>query len=965
VSRLTVGLLLGLLVLSLVPQGTAPTAGNRPPTAVAGPDQIVPSSPPPPYTASPQIIVNLTATSSWDPDCPDTSCLKDTWTVLNYTAGCPDIAPTFKSNGHLMEKFPSPNISGQGTAKCYYRINVHITDGSLTSDDQVNVTVLHDPAIGSDYLPTFGPKPSIALGLPPSTKPLKTVDIIADHGKNITFTANGVSDDQSVLGVQVFLTAQHNTSHVLFVGLTKVLVTSTNPEVSNWFGKLAVDTPDLVADNGDETYDVTAVAYDNQGGKVTIPAGAYSLEVTAGDAGSPPTIIIPALNNAPALTADPCFPASPPPTNQRVTYALGVGQILTPQITGLIPQDIDVVNDTGPIPDLYRANPLIGLWKVTYQNCIIAADGSAVYGTETALPQPFHMNLDTLFQGNQDVAIRAYDRVNAFSTGITTVVVRLLTDTGPPTFIIVPPANVTYQGVPFHFTAYVHDSVATTVTLHVNEIGRNATTGRHIAYDNRTTAYEPTLVLQDGTLVEPPAFGPHGFEVTLPPLSSMAAVDPRQQHGPCVYLFATGNGAGYNMLFNPADGRAYPLLSSAGATGGTLAYTIDSNRNDIADPGEATIGGKVGSTTQVQGQNQCTPPSLALQSFFGQATQVFTFTLTRTVVNSTGYSITIEDNVFNHFGQEIYVYHGANGVLAASRLAGTLNTFRATSDVQIADVHVAPGPYLPGDHVQVDVLVRQNSTLLPPPCIAVNVTQREAGAGGTYRISNKTTPPLWPANQSPAQTLCANGQPCFVNLQPCISPTEATVSFARPDPAHPLDVGFGPGVHVLFYDAQPPELVSESANDTVNNVGSAHFEVFLGKVVDNRTSPPATYYIRAQGVFAAGGGLPMLTGGAVAVDATGNVTNRYDLKLNLSRYDFTVRSGTNVTHLYWDAQEHHDATTGAACTAGAPNCRAITFVNFSNPSSATRGSPVVSPFVVLVVALTGLALARRRDPAPS
>src|SRR5262249_42618831 len=149
----------------------------------------------------------------------------------------------------------------------------------------------------------------------------------------------------------------------------------------------------------------------------------------------------------------------PPAPKQRISLALGHGDTLRPVVLASQP-DIPV---SPPFP-----NPNLMLWKLTYQTCKETSTGPA-YGPEKPLEDPsvayghgnvFYLSLDTLFQGDQDVALRAYDRQGA----VNTTAFHLVTATALPTFLVtfngetVRPA-VVYQDIPFQLNVLVHSRV--------------------------------------------------------------------------------------------------------------------------------------------------------------------------------------------------------------------------------------------------------------------------------------------------------------------------------------------------------------------------------------------------------------------------------------------------------------------------------------------------------------------------
>jgi len=1012
--------LMALLALSAVPTGTSgPVTNQRPHLLVNGPPPVVPESlagcnpPGPPLSDCSPIFLNFN--QSWDPDPQDPANF--TWDLRwSYiTPGCPALEPAgaypvaaSPPGGFLKVMttdtppawmwgqfliYASKNLPPQ-VDRCLYNVFVTLDDHHASPGftppypyccDYANITVTvthtNQPPAFSTGAFRFG----MALASSATFSKNLTVDMISNEGDTVLFAIPDATDDKEVVSAQTVLDLQPNNPsdppHRIRVAMQKVQTTQGvdagdppgTPEISTWEGALPVDTPDLV----EGTYDAWAQVFDGDGHNATYGIGNSTLQVDANDVlgPSPPLILLNRNEPASNLPTD-CFTGGsdphmvvPPAPRSRISLGLGKGDTLRPIIQATLGGGED--------------NPNQLLWKVTYQTCKETATGPA-YGPEVPLEDPsqvftghtnlFYLSLDTLFQGDQDVALRAYDRTG----GVNGTAFHLVTATDIPRFMVAfgdqvqrPP--IVYQGIPFRMAVLVHDRIDAAVSLHVDPLG----------VQNLTTARDPSTPWVSVARV--PALGS----------PSVTAVD--LGDGRCGYAYdADGNGL-LDTVFDPQAMRTLPLLATASAARTYNDYVIDANADGLIGRAEVRLPGRSGGG--LARANQCVDPGQgsAMHAFMvANETQVFAYNLTSNLLGTGHYRLAIRDLVFNRYADPVdsftYMYAGRPQSWT-STLTGAFETVRALLDARVRPLEVPKTPLLPGDPFWLNATIEQHGQGTPEPRSPLLVRVGEAGQfdkNGTapcpapspfprltvvVRCTMVLPPEFSPLAGFYNRTLNAPplGLPCPQSTDPihvavvCVQrPT--VVQYGGHDLEPNLHVALPAGPHTLTVSAIP---VSPSVNDTdlSNNVASTHgFEIYAGKVVQGtvdafgNTTSGKEYYIRADAT-----GRILAKNGAVAVDGNGTVTGQYDLMLvqnGTLRYTFSPDGG--ATTLWWDPGARHDVVKDR-CSFGAGSThdctRPITVIPLSRkpkPSTSTKASPGLEPLLPLLAAVAAAAVGLRR-----
>lgn len=947
----------------------------------------------------------------------------------------------------------APIIADAHVTRCHYAITVTINDGhgafntnNCCAQSRINITVLNDaepprfdcpagtsnqcdPAALTVYTlnramagppPTLGPKARAKVNLADD----RSIAGQPNRGY-IWFEAHNVTDDKSVATLEVYLDLldeQDNVKHRIVVPLQKDCDDPLRPAVSSdcypyaqgaermtWNGSLPVDTPELIVGS----YQVWARAFDRDGLNTSFPMGKVTLEVESPDGdchpllasgGIPPCIKL----NRPQVASNipsACFAgeANPrmnvlPLPRERLSFALGHGETLRPQIQGPYPPDIEP--GTNPPRPYFFTNPNLLLWKVTYQTCIEAdvqpgqcggkptATRCALYGPEIPLESPYFMALDTLFNAatpiDQDVALRAYDRLGR----VNGTAFHLVTDTQLPTYLVDVPAT-NYQGIPFQFNVLVHDRVDTELSLHIDEFeeGRdldNLTTSCHLVQGACTAQSPPqgNVTLASGATV-----GVLNV-VRVPRLGMAVGYDMTGQHdrsADCAFLFdANGDGLLDSILEPRTLVVSGKLLATQSAEGEYNDYIVDADGNGELTPGETLIvGSPNGRPAEAEKCNRNAFSSPAVQQFLrNDATQVYSYTLTRNTLGNTSYRLGIKDLVFNNYAAP-YCDPDCSGVDANSTLVGSFTTVRALVDASIQNFTVSPGPFLPGDAVWLNVTLEQRSPQRPEPQapMLLVVDSFDRLANGTLDCPQ--------AELAPTGRVAARCQvvtpDSFVFLQPylqaffgantkdtstgCPNPSdpvhEFTVCIQRPNRADRLAlVPYGPGQHTVAAFVNVFESVEDT--DMGNNIQMASFEVYGGKVIHGTadvrgkaTGSSKEYYIRMGER-----GFPTLEDGVVRLAADGSVQATYDLNYsaeNDRQYRFTV----DGTELYWNPTGKlsvDPSVCGMPSNSTALCTRPITVIPVAKATTTTtKPSPDAAALLPIVLALAAMAMRRRDD----
>ena len=933
-----------------VPENRAPHALLGQPQSTA--DSLAPcQSTPTVYTGCRLVYLNFN--QSWDPDLEGFK-FTITYTTAPVSTECTFLSPFIPTGNFGEFVVIAPIIEDPHIAKCVNTLQVVLDDGhgpdnppnnppnNCCATGFVDVTILN-----GNEPPKFDCNPetgacvgtALAVGSPTSltslTAPLSEtkakVNLVLDRGLSIPFTAYNVQDDRETVTMEVYVAIINQVgfiSHYLVVPMHKCgpyltgghadpycpkALTApidrkccvngpSETEVSDWVGFLPVDTRELVVGS----YVAFAKADDANGGTTWSPFEMIEIEVESvagGNCGppcidiNPPVYLTPGYFFQNRQVGVPhnglCFPFAGPPEQYRETFALGHGETLRPIITAPTPPADEVDPSTGQPYQL--TDPSLLLRKVTYQTCSEVALGSnanrtAVYGDETPIQSPYYVGLDTLFSGDtdQEVAIIAYDRLG----GINYVVVRVITDTTQPPYLIQRP-ETTYRDVPFQFSILVHDRLFTEVSLHITDYEgatdfERRSTSETPYITNVTVPNQPWLKLLNCGLNKTKCDVGQLSVTTVPTLAGAIRYDIGGKHdftSPCSYLVDFNADKRLDFVFDPVSlSVKYPLLQKSGS-GGFTDYVVDTNQDFSVGSTEEVIKGAVNGTVQDSDKCVLAFGSDAAAAFLNaDDTQVFSYTLTRHQLGNASYRVGIRDIAFNNDAAPAYDFTypaGCKGKachLYNSTLTGQFTTDRALVDASVTELNVSAGPILVGDPVWVNATVRQGSKQVPEPhaimvfgiddaerfaCLdkvlqAANLTdvpascqplqQRVAACPGT---SNSTVPlqnvatkcySLMPASFA--------GQGSFLRLAlglpgppvagdcPAASDTNHTfnVCSQRPDFSLPegsrdreLRLPYAPGPHRI----QGRVFVTASVNDTVssNDYKEASFEVYLGRVV--------------------------------------------------------------------------------------------------------------------------------------
>jgi hypothetical protein len=547
-----------------------------------------------------------------------------------------------------------------------------------------------------------------------------------------------------------------------------------------------VNHPDLVSDRSGAgvTYRVELEALDHSGLRVSEP-NAESLAVKVKVA----NIIQGVATFGETLPAKArptgCFPGVP----RAPAQAVGRSTVLRPEIFF---EDVTVEDQAdgvlaGMVPDLL-------LWKVTYQSCL-ESDGQRAVGPEVRLKSPYGLDIDSLFDGDQDVMVSFYDRMD----NITRIVVPIVKDLQRPVFFVDFP-NVTYQGIPFQFKVYVQDRLDTSVRLFIDSV--NVTKdGKPVPYENRTTSIQPR-------------YGEGAFSFALPPLRQVVQYDldpPVGKTGACELLYDANGDGTLDTAYDLPHASFIPLLSKKRATGNITDYIVDANRDGRINPGETVLNGHPRTVIDMAGAQPCQLiMRQAVVEFLQQApTQVYEFNVTREVLGTARYAIEVRDLVFNLVAQR-YTFRWSGGNISQD-LVGTFVTRKAETDASVVQAIPANGPFLPGDVVEIRATVRSDvpGTIAPPPAIPLSLKYDESGRR-VIPYSSLVGPV--PSGQNADHVI--TGQT------------------------------FTPGLHRLRLNVTVPTQVNET--DWSDNEREAVFEVFLGEVVLGKLSNGKKFYIRAD-----------------------------------------------------------------------------------------------------------------------
>lgn len=836
------------------------------------------------------------------------------------------------------------------------------------------------------------------------------VDIHEDHGQYLIIGFGPITDDKEVRSVQAILNMTDGLyPHAILVPLTEKIVRQPyilNPhqdEISYWVGQIAVDTPDLTIG----TYEIELVVYDSDGGVARIRDDAQ-MEGTADllrpddepaapcndPGGNAPCIFI---NKAPAAPRpNACFSG----VSRTSPFVLGKGLTLRPEVYW---------GYFNPAVDDPRLSPIFDRdlmrWKVTYQSCVFGSiqDGTAIpsFGPETRLQPPFYLSLDSLFAGEQEVAIRAYDR---HGNERQEIVVPLVEDEQAPRYAMPPPMLArpvtTYQDLQSQLVVFVHDDVDSVVTLHINKFN-TTTTGRGVAHDH--------ALFSGASLGDK-----NGTAVILPRMDAITSLDlfgNQDFKTTCDYLFDQDGDGVIDVYYHWANHTLGRILSDADPVTGDVQFVVDRNNNGIADIGEPVVrADKVtdpqGDTTLIlQGTDKCIDPfqdQPHLQAWFAMApTQVFAFNVTRHLLGETPYTISVRDVLFGNFApQRMGFNYTVNNVKTAapvSALQGTLETRLAIVDAQVIEAEVvSDGPFLVGDPVALGIKVTQTSAVDPAPA---------AGSEPKVPLSiivlepSPTNPECLDRTQKSCLQVCI----VLVGTKGCEIPDimhaqEVSVVASRPygqlgptaldttgiipefqDPGTAALAAspYRPGIHNVLATVGLPASVKE--HDPANNEKKVTFEVYLGQVVvgaapANSAPSGRVFWIRAQT-----NGLPLIRGGAIEINADGSVGDTYDLRLNesadLPRYDFTYTDGEVSKVAHWEPQTRYSRTFGKDCKALSasekvvdlsanpprdPKCRPMTVITPKTDEPVVEKKTPTIGVLAIAAAIAVAFLLRRR-----
>ncbi|MES2155656.1 MAG: hypothetical protein V4510_11020 [bacterium] len=870
--------------------------------------------------------------------------------------------------------------------------------------DTIVITVRHIASTPQDtfsgVLPLLCTKPYAD----PNKKciPTSFTDIVTDHGQYLEFVYGGIGqpvrDDRETRAAQVLLNMSG--THKILVPLTVKIITQPfkdtphQDELALWIGEIPVDQPSLIVG----VYNIDTLLYDGLGG-VSIHQGnddtRGQLEVASSEGPNdvpnypcPPDIpvlqgAVPASSsagqgNGPCIVLSTSAPATFTPNRcfegftTVAPMVLGHGETLRPQVIWgfpLIPLD-------PPLLPIYDHGLLA--WKLTYQSCIRGGNFTGL-GPEVELKNPYFMNLDTLFSGNQEVALRAYDRIGSV---VKTVVVPLTTDIGRPKFVAEVPA-ITYQGIPFQMTVYVQDQISTRVTLHINKFYNITLENHHL---------NPDRSLDAALIAGLPAYDATGTETTLPRTQEMIWYDVDGKHdlsAPCDYLYDQNGDGLLDHFYRVADHRVRQLLANGDSGNSVNDYIVDANDNGLIDFGETKILGDPSPVLKVKNAGKCIDAFADrpyLQYFLNDdVTQVFVFNLTRYALDRTAYQFTIQDLVFNRFADGSYNVTYPGGYYE-SFLTGSFETRHAAVDAKITSIQTTAGPYLAGDAVEVEVTATQVSNLDPSPVVPLHLVLSDPGSSECRNPASDDLRQCLRICPSDNDVGCAgvptaNGVP-YSNtfLRPLPGLTAANIDpygyrltpgFAPPDVAAVALSPYPPGTHSVQAEVYMNEFIDDT--NPQNNNDTTTFEVFLGEVVIGAlpagSSPQGkVFYIRTNS-----NRLPSLGDGAVELNATGGgVLATHPLKLNQTgtpRYEFKYMdaNGDEKT-AYWEPQTRYSRTFGKDCSKLTdaekvidvtatpprdPQCRPITVIT---PSSAPPAVGKKSPGPELLLVVLGIAL---------
>jgi len=936
--------------------------------------------------------------------------------ITSQTQGCPYVSIKAIGDGYFY--FDTPAIPPGQASTCVYSIDMLVWDGTphpsqpATGTAGVTDYTMDIDTIVVTIVPAAQPpdiskaKAILSLCTLPINDPNTvcrgntSADVVDDHGRYIKIEYNGIKDDRETRSVQVLFNMTGGVPHAILVSLTTKTITTayqSTPhvdETANFAGQLAVDTPALIVGS----YNLNVRVYDGDGGvsippdnepiadfTVTSSLGADSVPSYPCEP-SPGATAVPGQGNAPCIsfpniapasfTPNACFPGA----TSVPAQALGQGETMRPQVTWAY---TDPNLNSANIAHIYD-HSLLG-WKFTYQSCVLNG-GSTAYGPEVELAVPYFMSLDTLFSGNQEVMLRAYDRIG---NPISTVVIPIVEDTQKPFFMMQNP-QVTYKGIPFQMVVLVHDRISTAVGFHMDTFNRTS--------DGKAVHYDAALIADAGP------YTPAGSETTLPRLSTMTPFDifgKQDNKSACDYLWDSDGDAVLDSWYNPANHTMGRLLADADISGTFNNFVVDGNHNNAADSGEMLIHGQA--SGGIVDSGKCLDPfagSPDLEFFLNdQPTQVFSFNVTRFLLGNTTYSFTIQDLVFNRFADAsynfTYVVGGTTFTSQTSYLKGILETRLAEVDAKVVKMGLLPlagasGPYISGDKVRLYV----NATQVPKLNRPVPLSQQPVVPLTLFLADEGTPECRTTADFSHCLTICPSssntgcsgvltGPGKFLNRSfdrpipqvssEFIDPYNIVPGYFPPDLVAIAAQPYRPGIHHVKGMVSTSKFVVDV--NPINNNDTLTFEIYLGQVVVGAYPAKAApsgkvFYIRSDIR-----NLPQLVGGAVEVNATGGIVATHNLVLNqtgLPRYEFTYLDDKGAKQTaYWEPQTRYSRTYGKDCSQLTDTERTTASATSSSSTSGSGGSPPVSandpqcrPITVITPGGTPVTSAPKGSPGP-
>lgn len=545
------------------------------------------------------IIYHLEGQDSRDPDGDD---LIYYWTLLGHdpalqgsaiagqlVAGC--------STQDSFCEYNAPYIPPSGPARTVVHWQLTVCDRTASAPDVrcsnppafVNVTILNgnqspviedggngDADVHMRCLPTSSVPCGTAMASKAGGLSQDAVNIAqgypdGDMHHDWQVTTVAISDDKEVTAVEAYFTDTSTGKALVVAPLQKGACShSFDPETCTWSDTLVragqraytgiipgpgvpIDTKQLLVG----TYDIVLAVHDSDGTTILSAPDANEVEVVADPDPGAPVVGMYGVKAKAAATANTCFAGN----TDMPTQIIGPGQSRRISVNFTSTQD-------GNGFTIDWGDPHLLLWKVTYQYCINGPKDAAgrpipLYGKETELAEPFVLDLGNLPHTNQEVKIRAYDRMRR----VVEMVVPLAIQADPPQVKVLM-SPVTFLNLTTTMDVLTHDLVNHQVLVTV------------LNYTQANGVFTPTQDAQSTQNRDEVANIPNLNDSYLRDVTGDRYVD--------FLLDQDANGV-YDHVFDITTRNITAILSKCASN--VLTYTVDSNTNGKVDKNEATFQG--------------------------------------------------------------------------------------------------------------------------------------------------------------------------------------------------------------------------------------------------------------------------------------------------------------------------------------------------------------------------------------